>query len=107
MSTIAGPEHCSWQSATMLQIGWPPGTVASSGAQLRMYIRDPRGVTRPEFQRRLIRGVPLPSDARSTGYRFGAVEAYLAPSDQDEGIYLVGPDGAERWPRSVPLTLCE
>ena len=36
----------------MLQIGWLPGTVAQSGAALRMYIRDPRGVMRREFQRR-------------------------------------------------------
>lgn len=106
LSTIAGPAHCSWQTATMLQIGWPPGTVAQSGAQLRMYIRDPRGVMRGDFQQRLVLGARLPSDARPTGYRYGGAEIYLSPSDQDEAIYLVGPDGAERWPRSDPLTLC-
>ena len=33
------------------------------------------------------------------------VEIHLSPSDQDEYIYVVGPIGAERWPRSDLMTL--
>src|SRR5688500_9154730 len=28
LTTIAGPSHCGWQSATMIFIGWPLGTIA-------------------------------------------------------------------------------
>ena len=31
LTTIAGPSHCGWQSATMVFIAWPPGTVATTG----------------------------------------------------------------------------
>src|SRR5688500_6469414 len=41
LGAIGGPDHCGWQSATMLIIGWPPGTVSTSSAQARQYIRDP------------------------------------------------------------------
>src|SRR5256885_10575628 len=44
LTTIAGPDHCHWQSATMLFIGWPPGTTAQTSASSRMYVRDPQGV---------------------------------------------------------------
>jgi len=40
------------------------------------------------------------------GYRYGAIELYLNPSDQDEAIYVVSPTDVERWPRSDPMTLC-
>ena len=43
---------------------------------------------------------------RSMGYRYGAIELYLSPSDQDETIYVVSPTDVERWPRSDPMTLC-
>jgi hypothetical protein len=35
--TIAAPAHCGWESATFLFIGWPPGTVATTGDQARLY----------------------------------------------------------------------
>jgi len=106
LATIAGPGHCGWGSATFVFIGWPPGTVAPSASQARQYIRDPQGVTHGPYQALLERNVKLPSDARPTGYRLGAIELYLSPSDQDRWIYVVGPSGAERWPRSDPMTLC-
>lgn len=106
LGTIAGPAHCGWERATMLQIGWPPGTVAETGAAARQYIRDPHGVMSILFRDRLVRNARLPADARPTGHRLGSIELYLAPSDQDEAINVVAPAGAERWPRSDPMTLC-
>jgi hypothetical protein len=103
---IAGPDHCGWQRATMLQIGWPPGTVAETAAAARQYVRDPLGVVSVRFRDGLVRNARLPADARPTGYRLGSIELHLAPSDQDEAIYVVAPAGAERWPRSDPMTLC-
>jgi hypothetical protein len=107
LGTIGGPAHCGWEPSTFLFIGWPPGTRSTSSAEIRQYIRDPRGVVRPRFREGFGASVSLPADARPTGYRSGGVEVYLSPRDQDEAIYLVGPGGTERWPRSDPLTLCE
>ena len=42
----AGPEHCGWQSATFLTIGWPLGTQPETAEHARQYIRDPNGVVR-------------------------------------------------------------
>ncbi len=106
LTTIAGPEHCDWQSATMLFIGWPPGTASATAAEARMYIRDPEGVFGTRFRGGLVRNPVLPADARATGYRYGGIEIYLSPSDQDGAIYIVSPSDRERWPRSDPMTLC-
>jgi hypothetical protein len=106
METIAGPSHCGWQSATMLFIAWPPGTGPTTYFQGRLYIRDPEGVYGVPFRDGLARNVTLPADAQSTGYRFGAIEIYVSPSDQDQAIYVVSPRDAERWPRVDPVRLC-
>ena len=106
IAAIAGPEHCGWQSATLLSIGWPPGTFASTAALARRYVRDPQGAINSSLRQRLAVNIDLPRDARPTGYRLGSIEIYLSPSDQDEAIYVVGPGGSERWPRSDPMTLC-
>jgi hypothetical protein len=105
--TIAGPGHCGWQSATLLSIGWPVGTLSTSATQARQYIRDPNGVVRSILRDRLDLNAKVPSDARPTGYTYDSVQVYLSPTEQDEAIYVVGPFGAERWPRSDPMTLCE
>jgi len=106
LGTIAGPAHCEWQSATLLHIGWPVGTLSSSIAQARQYVRDPRGAVSATLRDRLQLRANLPNDARSTGYTYGTIQVYLSPSDQDEAIYVVGPSGSERWPRSDPASAC-
>jgi hypothetical protein len=107
LSTAAGSEHCEMQSATIMRIGWPLGTISNNRLDSRQYIRDPQGViTGKPFRQRLDLNATVPSDGRDTGYRYAAIVIHLSPSDQDEFIYLVGPAGAERWPRSDPMTLC-
>lgn len=103
---FAGPDHCSWQSATLLFIGWPPGTFASTASLRRLYVRDPQGAIDSSLRERLAMDITLPRDARPTGYSLGSIEIYLSPSDQDEAIYVSGPRGAERWPRRDPMNLC-
>lgn len=103
--TIAGPDHCGWDSATFLFIGWPPGTRAETGSAARQFVRDPRGVFGARFRDGLRRNVALPADAQDTGFRYWSLAIYVAPSDPD-GIYVVSPRDAERWPRSDPPTLC-
>ena len=102
----AGPDHCGWQSATYLTIGWPPGTVAETSARARLYVRDPNGVVNTSYRDRLELHASLPPDARPTGHRHGSIEIYVSPTEQDQAIYVVGPSGAERWPRSEPMALC-
>ena len=106
LTTIAGPSHCGWQSATMVFIGWPPGTIAPTSASAHMYIRDPQGVYGASFRDRLVRHATLPADARPTGYRLGPIQLFLSSTDQDGAIYVVAPSGAERWPRVEPMRLC-
>lgn len=106
LATMAGPDHCGWGSATFLLIGWPPGTFAATAARARQYIRDPHGVIQVPDREPLQRDVKLPADARATGYRLGAIELYLSPSDEDRWIYVVGPSNVERWPRGDPMVLC-
>ena len=106
LTTAAGPDHCGWQSATFLSIGWPPGTVSTSAVQSRQYIRDPKGEVSDDLRARLRLNVILPPDARPTGHERGPMRLYVSGSDQDEAIYVVAPGGAERWPRSDPMTGC-
>jgi hypothetical protein len=103
----AGPAHCGWDSITMMYIGWPLGTRSTSAAQSRQYIRDPgRTVQEQGLTGSWARNPHVPADATDTGYRYGALKLYLAPSDQDTYAYLVAPADSERWPRSEPMTLC-
>jgi hypothetical protein len=106
LTTIAGPAHCRWESATMMFIGWPPGTSATQFASARMFIRDPRGVYADgRYRDGLDLHASVPPDARPTGHRIGPIALFVSSSD-DAGIYLVAPSGAERWPRVDPAGLC-
>jgi hypothetical protein len=107
MVAAAGPEHCGWESATMLTIGWPLSTRAESSSQARQFVRDPNGVVpRTGLHGALGFRVSLPSDAYDTGYRYGSVALYLSRSDGGAAAYLVAGSDVERWPRSDPMTLC-
>jgi hypothetical protein len=106
LAVISGPEHCDWQSATLLYIRWPPPTGASSPTQARQYVRDPRGVTSPELRDRLQLRATLPADARPTGYVSSDFEIFVSPTDQDEAIYVVSPRSVERWPRNDVVGAC-
>jgi hypothetical protein len=91
----------------MLNIGWPPGTRSATADQDRQYVRDPnRTLQSTSLLGTWARNPTLPSDARDTGYRYGALKLYLAASDEDSYVYLVAPADSERWPRSDPMTLC-
>ncbi|MDQ6720140.1 MAG: hypothetical protein M3003_05010, partial [Candidatus Dormibacteraeota bacterium] len=82
LGTSAGPAHCGWQSATLLSIGWPVGTLSTSSAQARQYIRAPRAVVRAAFHDRLDLNATLPADARPTGYSYNSIQVFLSPTDQ-------------------------
>jgi hypothetical protein len=106
LEASAGPNHCDWQSATILTIGWPLGTSAQNAGHSRAYLRDPKGVMGGTYKERLVKNAQLPATAKPTGYKLGAIELYLSPLDQDEAVYLVTPSGTERWPRADPFFGC-
>jgi len=109
LESAAGPAHCGWQSATLMSMGWPPGTNATSSAQARQYVRDTKGALLDD---RFLKGSfehnpALPPYATDTAFRYdGVLKLYLAPSDADRYVYLIAPADSERWPRSDPMTEC-
>jgi hypothetical protein len=107
LDASGGPSHCGWDSVTMLNIGWPLGTRSTSADQDRQYVRDPnRTLQSATLSGTLARNPTLPADARDTGYRYGALKLYLAASDENSYAYVIAPADSERWPRSIPMTLC-
>jgi len=107
LSTTAGPAHCHLESITLMTLGWPLGTVAHNASHARQYIRD---TSRSPLLTTLLGTwardpTPRP-DAKDTGYRYGLIKLYFAPSDDEQYVYLLAPADSERWPRSDPMTLC-
>ncbi|MEV0174284.1 hypothetical protein AB0I00_24580 [Streptomyces sp. NPDC050803] len=86
-----GPEHCDWQSAHFLSTG--------RGKDGRLYARDPDKVLPPGALTSAYDGdVPMPGDARDTGYRYGERELWLTKDDRAPA-YVRTPDGVEAWPQ--------
>ena len=106
LNSVAGPEHCGWQSAVMMHLGWPLGTVSRTVADIHQFIRDPDGVIDKGFRDRLRLHAALPADARDTGYRNRDLELWLSPSDPD-AAYLRTSSDVERWPRADPVVACD
>lgn len=82
-----GWAHCNMESARFLRFG-----TADS-----IFIRDPEGRFEGELQGRYRDDTVLPDDATDTGYRRGDDQLWLA--DGGRALYVVKPDGTERWPR--------
>ena len=106
LNSIAGPDHCGWQSAVMMHLGWPLGTVSQTSDEIRQFIRDPDRVIAYGVGGELSMQVALPADARATGYRMGEVELWLAASEPQAAFVRVG-DDVERWPRADPVVACD
>lgn len=104
-STYRGDEHCEWQSAVFLHLGWPLGTAekVSSG---RQYVRDPEGLFPEDITVSLDLDATLPPDARYTGYHQGEVQLWVNDSEAAEAVYLVRGEHVERWPRTTDIIAC-
>lgn len=105
-----GADHCDWDSAVRLGVGWPLGTtqgitVGSRIGDQRTYIRDPEGAI--PFTEGLDLDAELPTGAEPTGYRTGDVALWFGDDRGDRWAYLVRADGTvERWPRDVEGIAC-
>src|SRR5213593_1080733 len=72
IATAAGPEHCGWQTATFLTLGWPAGRSSNTAAGARQYIRDPKhAIGTPYLKVQLELHASLPSVAAPTGLTYG------------------------------------
>lgn len=107
LNVIRGPEHCGWESAAILHIGWPLGTESQNHLQSRQYVRDPQAVLQREHASAPPDlDVSLPQDAKPSGYATRGLELWVSPSEIDEAVYLVTRGRAERWPRAEAFA-CE
>ncbi|CAN5889087.1 hypothetical protein BH20ACT7_BH20ACT7_11990 [soil metagenome] len=107
VNVIRGPEHCDWQSSVWLHLGWPPGTKARTVADVRQYVRDPRGVLpRPVKGGTLSVDIRLPPEAEPVGFRSGQAELWFGSDRGAEVLYVKLPDRVERWPRSREAIAC-
>lgn len=131
VSEFWGASHCGWQDVRFLALtrdgetatyardprGTFPRESYLSGAALRAAGLDPGRPQLPDDLRRAVRkgagtlvldlDADLPPDAQPTGYRRGVREIWTSPSDGGDYVYVVGPEGAERWPRIRIQPLCE
>ncbi|MDQ3956826.1 MAG: hypothetical protein M3273_00735 [Actinomycetota bacterium] len=106
INAITGPDHCDWQSAVMMHVGWPPGHDAADASESRQYLRDPEGVfPRESLMTTFDPDVDLPESAEYTGYRTDFMELWLAERDE-AAAYLVFADHVERWPRAEEVIAC-
>jgi hypothetical protein len=109
LHVIDGPEHCGWQSASMLTLAWPLGSDDQGGEdRTRLYIRDPENVFQGELD------VPppqlvatLPEDAVETAFHRGPWHLWVVDREADDAVYLVSDEGpVERWPRADTMFGC-
>jgi hypothetical protein len=105
INAITGPEHCGWQTAVMMHVGWPPGHDASDASESHQFIRDPEGAIGDEFTARFDRDAEPPPSAKNSGYRTNFMELWLDPQDTDSA-YLIFSDHAEKWPRAREIVAC-
>lgn len=106
INAITGPDHCDWQSAVMMHVGWPLGHDADDASESRQYLRDPEGVfPQTALMTSFEPNVQLPRGARYTGYRTDFMELCL-DRDDNTSAYLVFADHVEGWPRAGEVIAC-
>lgn len=109
IAVSAGAEHCGWESATFMHLGWPVGTVATSFDDERQYVRDPRGLFDDgALHVGYLGDATLPEDATDTGIHRGRWHLWVSPSEADDAVFIVNDESGivERWGRATPLILC-
>lgn len=111
LDTWVGPGHCDWGSATFLLVAWPPGRVDADfvtsdidDGSARLFVRDPERLFDGSLLGTLDLDAELPASATATGLHRGDWEIWV--TDEDEVLYVVGPDRTERWQRSPTGIWC-
>lgn len=106
INAITGPDHCDWEGAVIMHVGWPPGHDAADASESRQYLRDPERIfPRGSLMTRFDPDVELPERAEYTGYRTDFMELWLDKKN-DKAAYVVFADHVELWPRAGEIIAC-
>ena len=106
INVIQGPEHCAWDSAALLHVGWPIEHDAADASESRQFVRDPQGVLpQDSLMSKFDDSAILFGGAEYTGYRTDFIELWLFPQD-DTGAFLMFADHVEWWPRAEEPIAC-
>lgn len=114
--------HCEWGAVTFMLIAWPPGQVDEElglptdveDGSVRQYVRDPEKVFEEEgiFSGALAgdfdADAELPASAVATGLHHEAHDGRweIWTGDDQDALYVVGPDRTERWQRARDYIGC-
>jgi len=92
VESYRGPEHCSWESMTFLQVGRD------------LYVREPVAELRRAFDEPYRAHADLPADAVDTGFERGDEHLWLSA---DRARAFVGTTSdVELWPRATDAPGC-
>jgi hypothetical protein len=105
INVIRGPEHCGWDSAALLHVGWPLGH--ADATESRQFVRDTQHVLpQDSLMSEFDDNAELFGLSRYTGFRTDFMELWLFPED-DSGIFLMFADHVEWWPRAEEPIACD
>lgn len=106
ITMLPGQRDCGFDDVVLLTVGWPIGRAAQSSVDARQYVRDPSGRLGDRLSGTFDGSTTLPTDAVSTGFKYGSDELVMSPSDAERYAYVVRGGATERWPRAKALLAC-
>lgn len=120
-----GSAHCGWETVRFIAFGryfegdaylrdvdgvFAPELFVSQAARQRLGFDDDDTARAALLETGDYLGLDLeaelPDDAVSLGYHRGMRELFSSPSDDGDYVYMVSPEGTERWPRVQPHPAC-
>lgn len=97
LMTRQGEDACGGEDVADVLMAWPLGSTEKEPGY-RIYVKDPTGVFNDHRTMELYEeDTELPEPARDTGLRQEDLQLWMVPRE-DDFIYLVDGDRAERWP---------
>lgn len=101
ISSSAGPQHCDWESMTLLFLG--AGDDDEFEDQ-ELYVSDVQPGLEDYFDERYVAAGPLPADAVDTGWSYRGRHLWLDP--QRRRAYVGSARSVQIWPRTVTPLGC-
>jgi hypothetical protein len=105
LMTRQGPDACGGDKVADILMGTPLGKPSDESP--RIYVKDPTNVFNDDATANAYdSAATLPDTARDSGYRQDGAEMWIVPED-DQFIFLVTGDNAERWPLDPSPAGCD
>lgn len=120
-----GGAHCGWETVRFIAFGryfegdaylrdvdgvFAPELFVSHSARQRLDLDEDETARAALLEKgdylSLDLETELPDDAASLGYHRGIRELFTSPADDGDYVYMVSPEGTERWPRVQPHPAC-